>query len=437
MKPQSIDAILDWLAQTALAGADEATLTRGFSERCIAAGCPLDRAVVIIDTLHPQYEGRALVWEGDLAETFRETEFQPVSQDEKAWEGWQRSPFFHMLRDGETFRRFRLVDGETHDYQQLRDWLEAGYTDHIAVVHRLREALQIEDSDGFYAGFSTKAADGFSDDHVDALQRLTTQLALALRLAAQNRLAGTIAETYLGRDPGRRVLQGGIVRGQVERINAVLWFSDLTGYTRLSETNASDEMIGLLNDYAEAVIASVQDAGGDVLKLIGDAVLAIFSGGGPQKDSLAAISAGRALGPKLHAIAARRSAAGLPTADVHLGVHVGDVFYGNIGSPDRLDFTVIGPAVNEVSRIASMCHSVDRRILCSSDFIDLLPGEERANFVSVGRFALRGVGEAKHLFTVDPRLIKNATEAALQDLDALTASAAPALSEDKQGKQAT
>jgi adenylate cyclase len=257
MHSESIDSILDWLAQAGLSGADEATLARGFSERCIAAGCPLDRGVVIIDTLHPQYEGRALVWEGDLAETFRETEFQPVSNDEKAWEGWRRSPFFHMLRDGETFRRFRLVEGQTYDYAQLEEWREAGYTDHVSVVHRLRQASNIEDSDGFYAAFATKAPDGFSDAHADALHRLTNQLALALRLAAQTRLAGTLVQTYLGRDPGRRVLQGGIMRGRVEKISAVLWFSDLTGYTRLSEEVSSDQMITLLNDYAEAVITSV------------------------------------------------------------------------------------------------------------------------------------------------------------------------------------
>jgi adenylate cyclase len=407
MSPESIDSILDWLAQAGLAGSDEATLARGFSERCIAAGCPLDRGIVIIDTLHPQYEGRALVWEGDLAETFRETEFQPVSNDEKAWEGWQRSPFFHMLRDGETFRRFRLLDGETHDYAQLAEWSEAGYTDHVAVVHRLREASNIEESDGFYAAFATKAPDGFSDANAHALKRLTNQLALALRLAAQTRLAGTLVQTYLGRDPGRRVLQGGIVRGRVEKISAVLWFSDLTGYTRLSEAVSSDQMITLLNDYAEAVIASVHDAGGDVLKLIGDGVLAIFSGGDLNDDSMAAMAAGRALGQRLHDLAQRRRAENLPVADVHLGVHFGDVYYGNIGSPDRLDFTVVGSAVNEVSRIASMCHSVDRRILCSAEFIELLPEDYQANFVSVGRFALRGVGSARHLYTLDPALLKN------------------------------
>ena len=406
MTPKIVDSLLDWLAQAALAGIDEALLVRGFAERCIAAGCELSRGLVIIDTLHPLYEGRALVWEDDLA-NFRETEFQPIRNDDQNWENWQRSPFFHMLRDRETHMRCRLIDGETRGYSSIEELRNTGQTDYLSVVHRLRESENIEDADGFYARWTTAAPDGFSDMQVEALNRLTTQLALALRLAAQTRLAGTLVETYLGRDPGKRVLQGGIVRGSVEKISAVLWFSDLTGYTRLSEEVSSDQMINLLNDYAEAVITSVHDAGGDVLKLIGDGVLAIFSGRDLKEDSMAAMAAGQALGQKLRDLAEKRRAEGLPVADVHLGVHFGDVFYGNIGSPDRLDFTVVGSAVNEVSRIASMCHSVDRRILCSSEFIGLLPEEYQANFVSVGRFALRGVGSARHLYTLDPALLKN------------------------------
>lgn len=402
MKTDAVDSILDWLAITGLAGTEEAALVRGFSERCIAGGCPVDRAVVIIDTLHPLYEGRALVWVDDPITGFKETEYRPVRDDDENWESWQRSPFFHMLRDGKTYMRCRLKDGETHGYVQLEELRQTGATDALTVVHRLRDAPDIYDADGFYARWATKAPQGFSDADINALQRLTTQLALALRLAAQTRLANTLVETYLGRDPGRRVLQGGIVRGQVEKLNAVLWFSDISGYTRLSEQTSSDQLIPLLNDYAEAVITSVQEAGGDVIKLIGDGILAIFANGTPQERCAAAIAAGRALGDRLDALTERRGAENLPVASIHLGIHIGDVYYGNIGSPDRLDFTVVGPAVNEVSRIASMCHSVEQTLLCSSEFISLIPDSERATFVSVGRFALRGVGHAQHLYTIDP-----------------------------------
>lgn len=407
MKSESIDEILDWLARAALAGSDEATLAREFSLRCIEAGCPLSHGVVIIDTLHPQYEGRALVWSDHPTADFLEREFEPIRSVEDGVEQWRKSLFFEMLRDEKTYHRVRLSDADMPNYPRLDELRDAGHTDYVAVVHRLRDAELIEDADGFYAAWGTRQPEGFSDPDVQALHRLTTQLALALRLAAQNRLAKTLVETYLGRDPGRRVLEGGITRGKVEKINAVLWFSDISGYTRLSEATPSSELIDLLNDYSEAVITSVQEAGGDVLKLIGDGILAIFGGAKPEAACQAAITAGRALGERLRALSASRLAEGAPVAELHLGIHIGDVYYGNIGSHDRLDFTVIGPAVNEVSRIAGMCHSVDQRILCSSEFVALLPENLRKDFVSVGRFALRGMGQAQHLYTVDPGLTRD------------------------------
>jgi adenylate cyclase len=142
-----------------------------------------------------------------------------------------------------------------------------------------------------------------------------------------------------------------------------------------------------------------------VLKLIGDGVLAIFAGAKPPDACVSAMRAHEDLRRRLAKLRLRRAEAGKPVADIYLGLHVGDVFYGNIGSPDRLDFTVVGQAVNEVNRIASMCRSVDRNMLCSSEFAGWLPEMDRERLVSVGRFALRGVGRAEHLFTLDPGLV--------------------------------
>ena len=160
----------------------------------------------------------------------------------------------------------------------------------------------------------------------------------------------------------------------------------------------------LINDYAEAVIGAVKGAGGDVLKLIGDGVLAMFTSSRPEYACRAAVEAERDMRARLLQLARRRENDGLPVADIHLGLHAGRVFYGNIGTPDRLDFTVVGQPVNEVSRISSMCQSAGRKMLCSSEFAELLLGEEREKLVSVGRFALRGVGRAQELFTLDPGL---------------------------------
>jgi adenylate cyclase len=210
-----------------------------------------------------------------------------------------------------------------------------------------------------------------------------------------------LVETYLGRDAGQRVLRGSIIRGIADKISAVIWYSDLRGYTRISDGARPAEIIPFLNDYADAVISAVHGAGGDVLKLIGDGVLAIFKVDAPEDACRRALAAAEATRRNVSALNARRDGEGQPTTEVYLGLHVGQMFYGNIGSTNRLDFTVVGPAVNEASRIAAMCRSVEQSVLLSSAFVAAAGESERRSFVSVGRFALRGVGRPQELFTLD------------------------------------
>jgi adenylate cyclase len=251
----------------------------------------------------------------------------------------------------------------------------------------------------------TDRAEGFSDDEISALRRLTPFLGLAIKSASLGRIAETLVETYLGRDAGRRVLRGRIARGVADRIETVLWFSDLRNYTRISETSPPEQIIPLLNDYADAVVSAIHQNSGDVLKLIGDGVLAIFPAGQRDRACAAALHAARLAREAVGLLNARRLKEGVPATDMYLGLHIGEVFYGNIGSKERLDFTVVGPAVNEVSRIAAMCRSVDQPVLLSAAFasaafaacVDL----GRRPFVSVGRYALRGVGKPQELFTLD------------------------------------
>jgi adenylate cyclase len=217
------------------------------------------------------------------------------------------------------------------------------------------------------------------------------------------RIAETLVETYLGRDAGKRVLQGQIDRGITDQIEAALWFSDLRSYTRIADTAAPGEIIPLLNDYSDAVISTIYHQGGDVLKLIGDGVLAIFTGDNRQRVCESAMAAAVAARQSVGELNRTRAAENLPVTDMYLALHVGTVFYGNIGSKERLDFTVIGPAVNEVSRIAAMCRSVDQPLLVSAAFADAV-GDLRSHLVSVGRFALRGVAQPQELYTVDADL---------------------------------
>jgi adenylate cyclase len=197
-------------------------------------------------------------------------------------------------------------------------------------------------------------------------------------------------------------LSGRIERGIAERTEAVLWYSDLRGYTRITDTAAPDQIIPLLNDYAEVVISAIHAAGGDVLKLIGDGTLAIFQDSDIGEASNAALGAAGAVRKGVAELNLRPANSGLPVTAIYLGLQVGEVFYGNIGSLDRLDFTVVGPAVNEVSRIAAMCRSAER-VLLSAALLGAARLADRRRLVSVGRYALRGVAKAQELYTLDEK----------------------------------
>lgn len=398
-----IDRIAAWVANRGLAGDDEISLMQGFCRGCVDAGLDMSGGTAIIDTLHPIYEGRVFHWTRDTPDDTRVTEYLPTAASGNE-ESWRRSPFYYLLQSGEDELRRRLEWGETGGFPVLDELMQRGETDYLAMIHRFNREAAIGEMDCFMSRWTTKQAGGFSDDDLAALRRLTPVLGLAIKSTSLARVAESMVEAYLGRDAGRRVLQGRMSRGVVEKINAVLWFSDMQGYTALSESIASDELIPLLDDYAEAVISAVHGAGGDVLKLIGDGILAIFTADDPTEACCSALRAEADLRLRLADLERRRADEGRPTTSIYLGLHIGDVFYGNIGSKDRLDFTVVGQAVNEVSRIASMCSSADRSVLFSSAFRASLPETEALKLVSVGRYALRGVARAEELFTLDLEL---------------------------------
>ena len=385
-----------WITEAGLAGQSESAILAGFCERALAFGLPLARATVLVDTLHPIYEGRAFSWKRDK----KETALTEYGRTREYLDRWQRSPFYRLEESGEPLLRRRLTTETEAEFPIFADLRAAGMTEYVAMANRFGRDEIIGDMDCVYSSWATDAQRGFHDGDVADLCRLTPLLALTVKSASLARIAGTLVETYLGRDPGRQVLQGRIARGVADRIEAVLWFSDLRSYTRITDTAAPGQIIPLLNDYADAIISAIHERGGDVLKLMGDGTLAIFTVEDRGRACHAALAAAVAARRAVAAVNRRRTTEGLPTTDMYLGLHVGEVFYGNIGSKDRLDFTVVGPAVNEVSRIAGMCRSVDQPLLVSSAFASAL-GEPKRRLVSVGRYALRGVGRPQDLFTLD------------------------------------
>jgi adenylate cyclase len=393
--------LMNWLTGQGLTGASENDLVRGFCERCRAGGLDVSRGLVFIDTLHPIFEGRGFRWND--TETNESDSFEYGSTGEgDAAQTWRRSTFFHMLENGHNEMRIDLADCASLDFSMIDELAAKGHRHFLAFVHRFGEAGTIGQMDCLYSYWLTRRAEGFSEQGLAALRDLVPVLGLAIKSAAQVDIARTLGRVYLGRDASEQVLRGRISRGVTERINAVLWFSDLRGSTSISESIAPDEIIPFLNDYAQAAIDAVHDAGGDVLKLIGDGVLAMFTNPDMALAKRAALRAEHRFRQNMMALNLRRTAEARPTTSAYVGLHVGEVFYGNIGSEDRLDFTVVGPAVNEVSRIASMCRSVDRELLASSEFREGLDAAGRRYLVSTGRYALRGIGRAKDLYTLDP-----------------------------------
>ena len=385
-----------WITEAGLAGQSESAILAGFCEREVALGLPLARALVLIDTLHPIYEGRAFRW----TRAQKEATLTEYGRSDDDLSRWQRSPFHLLEESDEPLLRRRLTVDTESEFSIFPELRADGMTDYVAIANRFTGDEIIGRMDCVYSSWATDAPQGFDDDDVADLCRLVPFLALAVKSASLARIAGTLVETYLGRDAGRRVLQGRIARGVAEQIEAVLWFSDLRDYTRISDTASPGDIIPLLNHYADAIISAIHEQGGDVLKLMGDGTLAIFTAEDRGRACDAALRAALAARRGVATVNERRAAKGLPTADMYLGLHIGSVFYGNIGSKDRLDFTVVGPAVNEVSRIAAMCRSVDQPLLVSSDFA-LAVGEARSRLVSVGRYALRGVGRPQDLFTLE------------------------------------
>jgi adenylate cyclase len=393
--------LMNWLTGQGLSGASGNDLVRGFCERCRAAGLDLSRGLVFIDTLHPIFEGRGFRWNDTETNESDSFEYGPTGEGDAA-KNWRRSTFFHMLENGHDEMRIDLADCASFDFSVIDELAAKGHRHFLAFVHRFGEAGTIGQMDCLYSYWLTRRAEGFSEQGLAALRDLVPVLGLAIKSAAQVDIARTLGRVYLGRDASEQVLRGRISRGVTERINAVLWFSDLRGSTSISESIAPDEIIPFLNDYAQAAIDAVHDAGGDVLKLIGDGVLAIFTNPDMALAKRSALRAEHRFRQNMMALNLRRAAEARPATSAYVGLHVGEVFYGNIGSEDRLDFTVVGPAVNEVSRIASMCRSVDRELLTSSAFRAGLDTTGRGYLVSTGRYALRGIGRAQDLYTLDP-----------------------------------
>ncbi len=380
---------MEWLQHHGRFSPDIGSLLGGLSERLVKTGIPLDRTMVIVRTLHPTVMGGAYRWRSDGGEV----DVRTVSHESLSNEAYLNSPV-RQIFDGAPAIRRRLIDPTCpRDFPILTDLDQEGFTDYLVLP------LTFTDRRNYAAAWATKHPTGFTDEHINRILPLMATFALTTEVIARRDIARNIVNTYLGREAGERVLEGAIRRGSKEDIDAVIWYSDLRGFTRMADRLPTEVLLRLLDDHFEHAVDAVRAQDGEILKFMGDAMLAIFPMAGYDSEAAAAKAAFTAVQDaraRTEACNSERRTRGEPIIDFGVGLHRGVVSYGNIGAPDRLDFTVIGPAVNQASRIAGQCRVLERPLLISETVARC--ANER--LVSLGSHALRGVREPQELFAL-------------------------------------
>ncbi len=375
--------IAGWLLKDAWKAGSAADLARQFLGFLRSIGCLVDRSTVIIPTLHPQIFATVLVWRADAPDI--RTVYEP--HDILHQPRFADSPFAPIIRGAGGVRR-RLEDADVKlDFPVVRDLHKEGATDYVAMP------LRFSDGQINVISMTCFARGGFSTAHLGQIYEVLPMLGRLFEVHAQRRTAIALLETYVGRDTGRRVLNGLVRRGDGEHINAVIWFCDFRGSSTLAESMPRDLYLEQLNRFFYCMAGAVLKKGGEVLKYIGDAVLAIFpTSAGVEQACRSALQAAALAADRVRASNAEHP--DLPPMRFGIGLHIGTVTYGNIGVPQRLDFTVIGAAANEASRIESMTKELNRELLASAAFAAHVPGK----LVSAGRHRLKGLEGDHELF---------------------------------------
>jgi adenylate cyclase len=378
------NSIAAWLVGEACQAPTPDALMEGFCRCLQRAGVPVSRMTIIMPTLHPQVFATVLVWREDAAVR---TIFEP--HDILTSPKFKDSPFAPILRGAGGVRR-RIEQPEVKlDFPVVRDLHAEGATDYVAMPFRFADGqLNVMSMTSFARG-------GFSAGDLGRIYEVLPVLSRLFEVFAQRRTAVTLLETYLGRHTGRRVLDGLVRHGDGEHIDCVVWFSDLRESTSLSISMPREDYLVYLNRYFHCMAGAILEHGGEVLRFIGDAALAIFPTGNEKGQACErAIAAARAAGERI--AADNESHPERVPIRYGIGLHLGQVTYGNIGVPERLEFTVIGSAANTAARVESMCKTLGRNVVISSAFADVYAGK----LEPLGKFKLKDVEGEQALFTL-------------------------------------
>lgn len=393
-------ALADRLVELGLRRADPADLVTGLAELLCGEGVGLGRLWVGADILHPTVGARTVSW--SVARGVEATGFSRAERRDLDSPLWRATPLRVVVGERLPEFRRRLLGPayQPGEFAMLDELRARGLTDYFACSVSYPPGSVVGDTAGMVATFASDGPAGFSEAELALLRACVPPLALAWRSILLLDALRSVAGTYLGAGPADRVLAGRIARGEVETIRAAIWFSDLEGFTGLADALPRERLVALLNAYAGVVLDSIAEYGGEVLKLMGDGVLAIFPIEGSEADACArALDAARATLAAVDRLSGERAASGEPVTRLFVGLHLGDVLYGNIGSRERLDFTVLGAAVNEASRLERLCRTSGHSALVSESFAKAAEGL-RDRLVPLGRHALRGVARPQEVFAI-------------------------------------
>ncbi len=377
--------LTDWLVREGRFAADNTALLEGFCPRVIAAGVPLDRCWLHVRAWHPDFAGVSRKWQRDAPVV---VQFLPYGFETS--DTFLRSTVRHVVERKE-FCRWRLDHDEALPFPLLEEMREEGYRDYAIAPLIFSDGKAVN-----VVSWATRHPAGFADDDLLLLRQLLPTLALTVETRSLRRFTSDLLARYVGREPADLILQGQVRRGDVLTTTAALMLVDLRDFTVMSDTLSPRAVIDTLNRYFDCIIGPVRHRGGEIMEIMGDAILVIFNENSQRDARDACRAAFEAAREGLAAL--EQSNAAEPPGGILLragfALHHGQVSYGNIGAEDRLDFTVIGPDVNLTSRIERLCREMGRELIMSGDFAAQL----EADMYEIGHFRLRGFARMQMLF---------------------------------------
>src|SRR6202045_4657243 len=383
MPNAEIRAVAEWLIDGARSASLPQQILAQLCDRLVACGIPLWRVAVFIRTLHPNVMGRRFVWRPGAEVEVREAPFELLETSD-----FLDSTIARVYLTADPIRRKLAVPHPVLDFPILSELRAEGVTDYFAVP------LVFTDGTIHVATWTTREPGGFTDEQITGIEAIMTPLARVAEVRALRRTASTLLDTYVGHDAGERILAGHIRRGDIEEIHAAIWLSDMRGFTALADRQPPRVLIDLLNRYFDCQVPVILEHGAEVLKFMGDGLLAIFTIAGDEAEVCQrALAASRQAQANVAALAS----SAMPGLRFGLALHIGDVLYGNIGSGNRLDFTCIGPAVNCAARIEKLTGQLGRAILASEEFSHHCPGQ----FTALGEFSLAGFSAPQLVFGLE------------------------------------